>query len=68
MGLDGAVDAAGGMFGAAAFVVIEGFGVVVEVFFGPGGFQVALVGPLDAVPAVAAVGRGVRAWGGSIIP
>jgi hypothetical protein len=46
------VDAAGGVFGAALFVIIKGFGVVVEVFFGPGGLQVALVGPLDAIPAV----------------
>ena len=51
------MDAAGGVFGAAAFEVVEGLGVGVEVFFGPGGFQLALVGPFDAIPAVAAVGR-----------
>jgi hypothetical protein len=56
--LHGAVDAVGGMFGAAVLEVVEGFGVVVEIFFSPGGFQVTLVGPLDAVPAVAAVGGG----------
>jgi hypothetical protein len=56
--LHGAVDAAGGMFGAAVLEVIEGFCVVVEIFFSPGGFQVSLVGPLDAVPPVAAVGGG----------
>ena len=51
------MDAAGGVFGAAAFGVVEGFGVGVEVFFGPGGFELAFVGPFDAIPAVAAVGR-----------
>ena len=40
MGVDGPVDAAGRMFGAAALGVIESFGVVVEVFFGPGGSAV----------------------------
>jgi hypothetical protein len=53
----GSVDAAGGMFGAAAFVVVESLGVVVEVFFGPGMFESALIGPADAVPAVAACRR-----------
>src|SRR4030095_14463385 len=54
--LHGPVDAAGGMFGAPAFEVVEGLGVGVEVLLGPGGAQVPLVGPFDAVPAVAAGG------------
>jgi hypothetical protein len=33
------VNAAGGVFGAAPFVVIKSCGVVVEVFFGPAGFK-----------------------------
>ena len=44
--LHGPVDAAGGMFGAPAFEVVEGLGVVVEVFLGPGGAQVPLSGHL----------------------
>jgi hypothetical protein len=55
--LDRPVDTPGGVFKAAAFGVIEGLGMVVEVFLGPGWFEVALVGPPDAVPAVAAFGR-----------
>ena len=54
------MDAAGGVFGAAALGVIEGFGVGVEGFLGPGGFQLGLAGPLDAVPTVAAVGGEFR--------
>ena len=54
--MHGPVDAAGGMFGASAFEVVEGLGVVVERFLGLGGAQVPLVGPFDAVPAVAAGG------------
>jgi hypothetical protein len=56
VGLDGLVDVAGGVFGLSAFVVVEGFRMVVEVFFGPGRLEVALTGPLDAVPAVAGSG------------
>ena len=63
VGADGPVDAAGRVFGAAAFEVVEGLGVGVEVFFGPGRVELALVGPLDAVPAVAAVGGGLRHTG-----
>ena len=58
MRLDGAGDTAGRVFGAAALGIIEGFGVIVEVFFGPGRFELPFAGPLDAVPAVAVVGRG----------
>src|SRR5215831_7939530 len=54
--LDGPVHTARRMFRAAALVVVESLGVVVEVFFGPGGLQVALLGPADAVPAVAGGG------------
>ena len=54
MGLDRPVDAAGRVFGASTLVVVKGLGVVVEVFLGPCGSQVALIGPADAVPAVAA--------------
>ena len=54
MRLHGPVDATGGVFGAAALEIVEGLGVVVEVFFGPGGAKVSLVGPFDAIPAVAA--------------
>jgi len=50
----GRVDPASGMFTAAAFVVVESLGVVVEVLFGPGMFENTFVGPADAVPAVAA--------------
>jgi hypothetical protein len=56
VGLDGPVDAAGGMFGPAALGVIEGLGVVVEVLLGPSGRQLPFAGPFDAIPAVAAVG------------
>jgi hypothetical protein len=49
--LDGPGDTAGRVFGAAAFGIIEGFGVIVEVFFGPGRFELPFAGPLDAVPA-----------------
>ena len=54
--LHGPVDAAGGMFAAPTFEVVEGLGVVVKVFLGPSGAQVPLVGPFDAIPAVAAGG------------
>ena len=37
--LDWPGDAAGRVFGAAALRIIEGFGVIVKVFFGPGGFE-----------------------------
>jgi len=53
VGLDGPGDAAGGVFETAVLGVVKGFGVIVEVLFGPGGLQLALAGPLDAVPAVA---------------
>jgi hypothetical protein len=46
------------VFGAAALGIIEGFGVIVEVFFGPGRFELPFAGPLDAVPAVSVIGRG----------
>ena len=55
MRLHGPVDAAGGMFGAPAFEVVEGLSVVVEVFLRPSGAQVPLVGPFDAKPLSAAV-------------
>jgi hypothetical protein len=50
----GSMDAACGMLSAAALVVVESLGVVVEVFFGPRIFENALIGPADVVPAVAA--------------
>ena len=37
--------------------VIEGLGEIVEVFFGPGRFQLPLVGPAHPVPAIARVRR-----------
>jgi hypothetical protein len=56
------VDAAGGVFGAAPLVIVESLGVVVEILFGPGRFEVALIGPAEALPAVAAVGGRLRHW------
>ena len=56
MGLDRPGDAAGRVFPAAAFGVVEGFAVIVEVFLGPGGSQLPFVRPFDAIPAVAAIG------------
>src|SRR5260370_37395496 len=44
------------MFAAPTFEVVDGLGVVVKVFLGPSGAQVPLVGPFDAIPAVAAGG------------
>ena len=58
MRLGGPGDTAGRVFGAAALGIIEGFGVIVEVFFGPGWFELPFAGPLDAVPAVSVIGRG----------
>ena len=58
MRLDGPGDTAVRVFGAAELGIIEGFGVVVEVFFGPGRFELPFAGPLDAVPAVSVIGRG----------
>jgi hypothetical protein len=62
--VDEAVDPAGRVFGAAPLVVVESLGVVVEVLFGPTGFEMALVGPAEAVPAVVAGSRKpeARAW------
>jgi hypothetical protein len=37
--LDGPVDPAGGVFGAASFGMLEGLAVIVEVSFRPGGFE-----------------------------
>ena len=59
MRLDGPGDTAGRVFGAAALGIIEGFGMIVEVFFGPGRFELPFAGPLDAVPAVSVIGRGL---------
>ena len=60
MRLDGPGDTAGRVFGAAALGIIEGFSMIVEVFFSPGRFELPFAGPLDAVPAVSVIGRG---WG-----
>src|ERR1041384_6551570 len=68
LGFEGPVDAAGGMFGAALFEVVEGLGMSVEVFFGPGRFQLAFVGPMDAIPFFAAVGRDFRHGGRFRVP
>jgi len=51
------VDAAGGMFGPAPLIVIEGLSEIVEVLFRPGRFQLPLVGPAHPVPAIARVRR-----------
>jgi len=48
------VNTAGWVFGTAALGVVEGFVEAVEVLFRPSGPELALVGPFDAVPAVAA--------------
>ena len=46
---DGPRDTAGRVFGAAALGIIEGVGMIVEVFFGPGRFELPFAGLLDAV-------------------
>jgi hypothetical protein len=40
----------GGVFGLAAFEVVERLGMIVEVFFGPGRLELALAGPRAHVP------------------
>jgi hypothetical protein len=66
--LDWPGDAAGRVFGAAPFRIIEGFGVIVKVFFGPGRFELPFVGPFDTVPAVAVVRRGFGYEENSSVP
>ena len=60
MGVDGPVDTAGRMLPAAPLRVVKRFTMVVEILLGPGGLELRLAGPLDAVPAVAAKGRKFR--------
>ncbi len=51
------------MFGAAALGVVEGLGVVVEVFFGPGGLELAFVRATGRGTSGCGGRAGVRAWG-----
>src|SRR5712692_5851788 len=52
VGLNGRVNAARRVFAPAVFLVVEGFDMVVEEFFGPSRPELALVTPFDAIPAI----------------